>query len=58
VLREPNLQLTTFAQRLVEEVGARRIAQALLTSSADETHATVEAFAALWRQSLSDSSPS
>lgn len=50
VLREPNHQLTKSAQRLVEEVGARRIAQALLTSSADETRATVEAFAAWWRQ--------
>lgn len=58
VLREPNLQLTRPAQRLAEDVGARRIAQALLTSSADETHATVEAFAALWRQSLSASFPS
>ncbi len=52
VLREPNLQLTPPAQRLVEDVGARRVAQALLTSSADETHATVEAFAALWREGL------
>ncbi|MDR7149934.1 hypothetical protein J2W49_001889 [Hydrogenophaga palleronii] len=50
VLREPDLQLIPSAQRLAEEVGSRRIAQALLTSSAEETHATVEAFAALWRQ--------
>lgn len=52
VLREPDLRLTRLEQRLAEDVGSRRIAHALLTSAAEETHATVEAFAALWRPSL------
>ncbi|GAB4090870.1 hypothetical protein [Hydrogenophaga soli] len=53
VLKEPELSLTMPAQRLADEVGARRVAQALLTGAAWETKATVEAFAALWRQGLS-----
>jgi hypothetical protein len=55
VLKEPDLVLTLPAQRLVDDVGARRVAQALLTGAAWETQTTVDAFADLWRQGLSTS---
>lgn len=52
VLKEPSLQLSAPAERLVREVGARVVARALLTGSTGEMQATVAAFAAWWKQGL------